>query len=229
MARISVAIPCYEMFGKGADILEVSFNKLVQQTFRDFEVIITDHSIDDKIESLCDSWKSVINIKYFRNENNRGSPTANTNMGIDKSDGYIIKLLCQDDYLYDHQSLHIISENFNKDTYWMATSYVHTTDRVNYFNKHVPNNTNDIVNNKLGTPSAFTIRNGLDMWFDESLVYFYDSDFYIRMTKKFGDPKIIDRITMINYIWEGQITNTIATSELRNKEIKYLKEKLNNA
>jgi len=227
MAKISVAIPCYEMGGRGVEILEVSFNKLVQQTFRDFETVITDHSVDNNIENLCNSWKNIINIKYIRNTEKRGSPTQNTNLSIKESSGEIIKLLCQDDYLYDAQSLKIIADNFTNDVNWLATSYVHTNDRQNFFNKHVPSVTEDVIsNNKLGTPSAFTIRKGIDVWFDENLVFFYDGDFYNRMIKKFGNPKIIDNITMINFLWEGQVTNTIATQELRQKELIYIKEKV---
>jgi len=226
MTKISVAIPCYEMGGKGAEILEFSFNKLIQQSFRDFETVITDHSQNDEIKNLYDSWKDIINVKYFRNEEHRGSPTQNTNMSIKKSEGKIIKILCQDDYLLDAQSLQIIADEFIDGVNWMATSYIHTNDRQNFFNKHVPTITEDIIgNNKLGTPSAYAIRNGVDIWFDENLVYYYDADFYKMMIKKFGNPKIVDKITMVNYIWGGQVTNTIATQDLRNRELQYLRGK----
>ena len=230
MSYLSIAIPCYEMNGRGEEILEVSFNKMIQQIYKDFEVIITDHSKNDEIEKLCDSWKSILNIKYFRNENKIGSPTANTNLSIAKSSGELIKLLCQDDYLYDQESLQIIVDNFKKDDQWLGTSYVHTRDRNNFFNKHVPKiSDNVILRNLLGTPSAFTIRNGLDVWFDENLIWAYDVDFYDRMIKKFNIPKIVDKVTMINYLWDGQVTNIIANQELRNRENKYVLEKMKNA
>jgi len=230
MAKISVAIPCYEMGGKGKEILEISFNKLVQQSFRDFEVVITDHSKDNEIEELCNSWKDVLNIKYVRNEIKRGSPTANTNLSLKESSGEIIKLLCQDDYLYDAQSLQIIANNFTSDVKWLGTSYVHTQNRQIFFNKHVPKVSNNIVlENLLGTPSAFTIRNGLNVWFDEKLVWAYDVDFYVQMIKYYGPPKIINDVTMINYLWAGQVTNTIANQNLRQKENNYVLGKMKNA
>lgn len=227
---ISVAIPCYEMKGRGAEALEVSFNKFIQQVFKDFEVVITDHSKDDNIENLCKLWSDVLRIVYFRNTNKIGSPTANTNCSIEKSNGKFIKLLCQDDYLFDELSLQIIANSCTEDVNWLATSYVHTNDRVNFFNKHIPKISQNIyLENFLGTPSAFTIRNGCDVWFDENLVWAYDVDFYGRMLKKFGIPKIVDQITMINYLWEGQVTNSIATQELRNRENEYILRKAMNA
>jgi glycosyltransferase involved in cell wall biosynthesis len=228
--QISVVIPCYEMGGMGSEILEYSFNKIVTQTFRDFETVITDHSKDNKIEKLCESWKDVINIKYFRNENKIGSPTANTNLSIEKSSGKIIKLLCQDDYFFNEQSIQIIVDHFTDDVNWMATSYVHTKDRINLFNKHVPKISDDIIlKNLLGTPSAFTIRNGLNVWFDENLIWAYDVDFYALMIKKYGFPKVIDSITMVNFLWKGQVTNTLANEDLRRKENEYVLRKFKNA
>jgi glycosyltransferase involved in cell wall biosynthesis len=226
---LSVAIPCYEMYGKGDSILEVSFNKLIQQTYKDFEVVITDHSKDNRIMELCQKWDKILDIRYFRNPYKIGSPTANTNMSIRKSKGQIIKLLCQDDYLYDEHSLDIIVKSFTSDCCWLATSYVHTNDRVVYFNKHVPRLSNDIrVNNLIGTPSTITVRNGAYLLFDESLVWLYDVDFYYRMIRKYGVPKIIDQITMINYLWEGQVTNTLANIELRQIENEYVMRKVEN-
>ena len=128
------------------------------------------------------------------------------------------------------ETLEIIVKNVSDNVKWLATSYMHTNDRVNYFNRHTPRISNNIYSiNLLGTPSAFTIQNGCDVWFDENLVWAYDSEFYGRMAKKFGIPKIVDEVTMVNYLWEGQITNMIADNELRRKEEEYVLRKVQNA
>ena len=73
----SIAIPTYGYGGKGSEFLEFSFNKLKNQTFKNFEVVISDHSIDDTIKDICDKWSSDLDINYTRNEEGRGviSPT----------------------------------------------------------------------------------------------------------------------------------------------------------
>ena len=65
---ISICTPTYEMNGKGAEYLEYSFNILYYQTFKDFEIIISDHSESDLIKDLCDKWSSVLTIHYFRKD-----------------------------------------------------------------------------------------------------------------------------------------------------------------
>ena len=65
--KLSVAIPCWSMNGKGASMLEHSFSILEQQSFKEFEVVVTDHSIDTDIEDLCSKWSSRLTINYIRN------------------------------------------------------------------------------------------------------------------------------------------------------------------
>jgi glycosyltransferase involved in cell wall biosynthesis len=228
MSRISVAIPCYEMGGEGANCLRHSFGILDKQTFKDFDVVITDHSTDNEVRKVCLDFENTLCIKYYRNSDRIGSPTVNTNLGIEKSGGEIIKFLCQDDFLYDENSLQIISDSFSDDDVWVATSYVHSNDRKKFYRKHTPAISDNVyLINLLGTPSAFAVRGVKCLLFDENLVWAYDVDFYGRMIKRYGNPKIIDDITMVNYLWGGQVTNTLANRELRKKENQYVLEKAN--
>jgi glycosyltransferase involved in cell wall biosynthesis len=52
----SVAIPTYGYDGKGSDFLNFSLSKLSSQTFKDFEVVISDHSSDDTIKEVFERW-----------------------------------------------------------------------------------------------------------------------------------------------------------------------------
>ena len=78
----SVVIPTYEMNGKGDEFLENNFIILKKQIFNDFNIIISDHSLNDNIKNICDKWKNELNIIYLKNENNRGSSSANLNNAI---------------------------------------------------------------------------------------------------------------------------------------------------
>lgn len=226
MKKISIAIPTYEMGGRGREALEFSFEKIATQSFKNFDVVISDHSKDNAIKDLCDQWQDKINIKYFRNENNRGSASKNTENAIRKSTGEFVKILCQDDWLYNKYSLEKIADVLNNKVVWLASSYVHSNDKINYFKRHYPTmNDNIFIVNTIGTPSCLTIKNLKDLpGFDENLTYCYDCEWYYRLLKAYGDPVILNEITMVNYLWDNSVTSKI-TPELINKENQYILEK----
>jgi cellulose synthase/poly-beta-1,6-N-acetylglucosamine synthase-like glycosyltransferase len=53
------------MSGKGHKYLEHNLNQIVSQNYKNFEVIISDQSQDNKIKILCKKYKEKINKKYF--------------------------------------------------------------------------------------------------------------------------------------------------------------------
>ena len=65
----SLVIPCYEAHGQGIKYLEKQFSILAIQTYIDFEIIISDNSKNDEIESFINKYKNIFNIKYFKNSN----------------------------------------------------------------------------------------------------------------------------------------------------------------
>ena len=91
MKFFSIAISTYEMQGKGMDFLNFSLSMLMKQTFKDFEVIISDNSKNDSIKILCEKWKDYINIKYFKNDINKlDNPSANINNAINFSPSFYL-------------------------------------------------------------------------------------------------------------------------------------------
>ena len=55
----TIGIPTYEMAGKGVLFLGELLDTINEQIFRDFEVIISDHSIDNEIEKFIKFDKHV--------------------------------------------------------------------------------------------------------------------------------------------------------------------------
>lgn len=226
--RVSICIPAYDYNGKGAEVLDFSLSQLSKQTFHGFNVVISDDSDGDNIKNVRTKWNRSLDIRYFVNSYAKGA-ASNTNHAIDKAPSSIIKLLCQDDYLYDSSSLKIIVDHFTDDTKWLFTTYTHTKDRENYYRFYRPSmNQNIELVNTLGTPSGLTFRKMIDTpRFDEKLAYHYDCDFYKRMYQRYGLPKIIDPLTMVNYIWDGSITSSL-TEEQYSKEVEYIRSKYMN-
>jgi len=226
--EISIVIPTYEMLGRGVEMLSFSFKKIKEQSYRDFEVIISDHSLNNDILNLC-TKENDIDIKYFRNKNKRGSPSANVNNGIVNSSGKIIKILCQDDYLYDKLSLQKTVESFDYSAGWLVTANLHTRDRKSFFYLHIPKYTNGIETfNTIGTHSCLTMLNNNSILFDENLIWFMDCEYFYRLHEKYGLPKVIREPTVVVTLWEGQVTNTLVTEEVVKRERNYILNKINN-
>ena len=70
------------------------------QTFTDFELIISDDSVDDEVEKLVSTW-SDRRLQYFRNPQ-LGAPGSNRDFLISRARGEYIKFLFDDDFLYPH-------------------------------------------------------------------------------------------------------------------------------
>lgn len=224
---ISVCIPTYDMYGKGRTFLKHSLDILTRQTFKNFEVVITDNSDSDVIANLCNEYKNKLDIKYYKNPFNCGM-TANTNKVIKKATGKLIKILFQDDFLYDNKSLEIIANNFDleKDS-WLVTACEHSRDGVTFFRPFYPKYNRKIYlgKNTISSPSVLTIKNDQPLLFDEKLKWLMDCDYYKRCYDKFGPPKIVNKIAAVNRIGSHQISVTEANDSLKKIEYNYMKNK----
>jgi len=211
----SIAIPAYGYNGKGSEFLNQSFNILLKQSFKNFEVVVSDHSIDNTIKDLCENWNKHLNIKYFRNEEGRGIISPNLNNALKNCSGKWIKILFQDDLLFDSNTLKNIKDFIDSDSdmKWMASSFWHTNDGVNIYRRIKPSWPDKPIwegHNSIGCPSAITIKNEDILYFDNSLNWLMDCDYYYRMFLKYGLPKILDIDTMVNRVVEDRLTNTIS-------------------
>lgn len=221
----SIAIPTWGINGKGVEYLEHSFNIIAQQSFTNFEVVVSDHSEDYEIESLCNSWKSLMQIRYFRNEIGRGKIAPNINNAIKQCNGLFIKMLFQDDFLYDTDSLQIIYDSIleNEDRHWFITACVHTDDCVTMYDKMIPRYHDRIYVgiNTISCPTVLTVRNRKDLpLFDESLNWLVDVEYYKRLYDSYGYPVVIDNVCAVNRNAEVRTTNMITEKQKQEETIR---------
>ena len=225
----SIAIPTYEMHGKGEEFLEFSFDILFNQTFKNFEVVVSDHSSDDVIRNLCDRWSNKLDIKYHKNTYKVGGSSPNINNAIQKSNGEWIKLLWQDDFLFGDDSLEKLKNHIdsNPQINWIATACEHSNDGKKMYRNFYPrwNEQMHLGINTISSPSVITIKNSPDkMYFDEDLIWLMDVDYYKRMFTLHGEPSYLYRINVVNRTWESQLSNTIS-DERKNSEISKMRQK----
>ncbi len=68
--RVSVGVPVYN----GESFLQEALDSLLSQTFRDFELIISDNASTDRTEEICRAYASRDSrIRYYRADVNRGA------------------------------------------------------------------------------------------------------------------------------------------------------------
>ena len=170
------------------------------QTFKDYEIIIT---------------KS-------------GKMAENTNAGIKKATGEIIKILYMDDYLAHPDSLKNIADNFKGG--WLATGCVHDLGDGVFRHPHMARYEGVLpgpkILNTIGSPSVVAIENKDPLLFDESMTWVLDIDYYQRLFKRYGEPTILDSYDVVLGCGDHQVTN-ILSKEDKESEEQYFINKLN--
>jgi len=219
----SIAIPTWSINGKGTEYLEHSFNIIAQQSFTDFEVVVSDHSEDDDIKNLCEAWNSQMPIFWQRNHYGRGKIAPNMNNAIRSCHGLYIKMLFQDDFLYDTDSLQIIynaiEEKPSKN--WFITACVHTNDCITLYDRMTPYYHDRIYAgvNTISCPTVLTVKNDDELpIFNETLNWLVDVEYYKRLYDKYGDPVVIDIVCAVNRNSEVRTTNMM-TEKQKQEEI----------
>ncbi|WP_232518816.1 glycosyltransferase family 2 protein [Mycobacterium intracellulare] len=96
--RISIGIPVYN----GDASLEQALKSICSQSFRDYEVIISDNASTDNTAQICQEMAAINpRIKYFRQEKNIGA-AANFKFVLDKAVGEYFHWLAADDTRSDN-------------------------------------------------------------------------------------------------------------------------------
>ena len=208
--RITVAIPTHSM-QDASFFFQRCLDSLWNQTYQNFDIVVTDNSEDDLIEKICEWYKT--GITYYRNPIKGMAP--NTNEAIKRSHGNLIKILYMDDYLYRENVLEEISKKFKGG--WLISG----AD-----NNPSPEWTRDITtgNNRLGSPSALTIENNEPLLFDETLTWLLDCDLYARLHGRYGKPTVMSGRSIGIGLGPHQMTHLIS-DEIKLSEHSYLEQK----
>lgn len=160
-----------------------------------------------------------------------GKMAQNTNAGMKKAKGELIKILYLDDYLAHPDSLKVIAETIRPTDMWFATGCTHQrTNDVDYYedphSPHYPHYTEDVHlgNNQIGSPSVVTLRNEGRLLFDENLSFFLDCDLYKRYHEQYGAPRLSRDLNVVIGIGEHQTSTTMSDQE-KLEEFNYMRNK----
>ena len=96
---VSICIPAYNQ----PDKLIYLLDSIRIQTFKNFEVIVSDDSSDNSVQQLCEQY-SDLKIQYYKNTPSKGTP-QNWTYSISKAEGEWVKIMHHDDYFADRHAL----------------------------------------------------------------------------------------------------------------------------
>ena len=188
--KVSICIPAYNQ----TVYLRKTLNSILEQDFRDYEIVITDDTPNNSIKELIDEFDFQGRLKYFKNPTTLGTP-ENWNESIRKAEGEYIKILHHDDFLTYNYSLRefVRMLDENPDTDFAFSSSLNIDKDFRLINQHSPTGKQlDLIKRSpdylffsaiVGAPSATIFRTNKAIFFDKSIKWLVDLDFYIRLLK----------------------------------------------
>ena len=188
--HVSICVPAYQQVAP----LIRTLKSIFEQTFDDFEVVITDDSSSAVVEKAIEPWRTDPRLKYFRNSERLGSP-GNWNRAMELSRGQLIKFLHHDDWFANGESLQEyvnLVDRSPKAMFAFSGAYARDESGVLLFThaadeqqilrlKADPRCLFD--GNFIGAPSATIFRRMAGLTFDENLTWLVDIAAYIQILR----------------------------------------------
>lgn len=192
-------------------------DSVVIQTFKDFEVVISDDSNDESVQELIKKYGNKFPIVYHKNDPAMGTP-ENWNEAIRKARGKWIKLMHDDDWFANKNSLYTFYNvtiahpgcAFFFSAYNNVDESTKTSERVTpgivgkYLLKSSPLHL--FKKQYIGNPSCTLVKRELDVWYDNRLKWVVDFEYYIRCLKKAKSFFYIDEVLINVGLNDEQVT-----------------------
>jgi glycosyltransferase involved in cell wall biosynthesis len=208
---VSICIPAYER----PVYLKRLLDSIAKQTFKDFEVVITDDSSSDAVEELLFESNYKFELSYQRNRHPLGTP-QNWMEGIKLASGQWIKIMHDDDWLTDRYSLENFAAHIDEGADVLFSGYLSFDEKNSQsLNKTISQNTFQLVrkdpyrlfaNNVIGPPSVVLFRKSMQELYDPKLKWLVDLEGYIRMIRRYTSRYIALPLVTMSYN-ETQVTN----------------------
>ena len=227
--KISICIPTTELTYSNGEImgpymLNHLLNSISQQTYTNYEIIISDQSKTDVIEKECKNWTNL-NIKYYKNNSGYGSAAKKLNFAISKSNGEYIKPIFQDDYFFSPNTLQYIVDNLGNKTWGFVGTWHCDENNTNDLNRPMSPKWEDSINilsgiNTVSGPSVMFFKND-NNFFDEDLCWLNDVEFYYRLYLKYGLPLLLPRQEIVQRLRSEGVSNTLSF-DIKSEEGSYV-------
>jgi glycosyltransferase involved in cell wall biosynthesis len=214
---VSICVPCY----KNIALLTKCLSSVLEQTFTDYELIISDDTPDTSIENFLKLFLNDKVYTYHRNAQALGSP-ENWNKAISLANGIYIKVLHHDDYFSSKHSLQKFIDIALQNT---TASFLFCDCKVE-LEKTEANYEHNITNTQLkrlqqqpeflffrnciGAPSSTFYKREVLLNYNKSYKWLVDVEFYIRFLKQAPNFCVIREALITTFSGaKGQITGQV--------------------
>jgi glycosyltransferase involved in cell wall biosynthesis len=208
---ISICIPAY----KRIDYLKRLLDSISQQSFQNYEVIITDDTPDRSVRTYIESQSFSFELKYIQNLQSKGTP-QNWMEGIQYASGEWIKIMHDDDWLTNKDSMREFVSAICPEADCIFSGYVAAYEEQNRkVDKTISNSEFQKVkkdpyrlfaSNVIGPPSVVLFRKNMHERYDPNLKWLVDLEAYIRMLKNYNCFYISRPLITMSYN-QTQVTN----------------------
>ena len=225
LPAISVCIPTYN----GAKYIAQTIESILNQTFTDFEIIVSDDGSSDKTLEIVGSFNDPRIVRIDRLL--KVGAEANWNNAVATASASLVKLVCQDDLLYP-QCLEVEVQTMNKSENQEVSFCFHLRDfvtpnsrkliarRVGYSNLQKYSKTEILTKvvrsggNPIGEPMAVTMRKlSLNSAGKFRGDYVIDLDMWSKLSDQ-GSALFIEQ-----HLSAFRISNTSWTSNLKKSQL----------
>ncbi|AIY84469.1 glycosyltransferase family 2 protein [Clostridium baratii] len=125
--KISIIVPVYN----AERTVERCIKSLINQTYKDLEILLIDDGSKDKSLEICNKYKEIDNrINVISKKNSGVSSTRN--LGIKKSTGKYIQFVDSDDYIDNTMCERLISKIENSKCDFLICGYKNVDDMGNF-------------------------------------------------------------------------------------------------
>lgn len=238
MPKVSICVPTYQ----NQKEVERLIDSVREQTFQDFEIIITDDSKDHKIEEyiarLQEQKDSVAaKLRYYHNEKPLGH-IYNWNEALSHAKGEFIKIMFSDDWFTSSDSLEkmVLVLEQTREAGMVFCGSMQVSEKHSYSRKpeagYVEKLQKDyrylFISNQIGAPSDVLYRRDLQVQFDEKSNWASDVFLYMEILRK--NPKFVcleEPLISIG-IHDHQYTESFSENDSRIfRDYQYMFEKYN--
>ncbi len=220
--KISISIATYEAKGNGLQFIKKNIESFLNQTYKNLELVISDHSVGNEIEEYVNSL-AIPNIVYIRNEKDRGSQVENINNAILHCSGDFIKIMNHDDYMESSDTIESGVVELNNGAKWVIYSSKHIKYKTGEIRRFVMpkiesgeecNFLNGL--NHFGCPSVGLIPKGILL--DVNVKYFGDCELWFRLIDSLGYPNFVEGYKIVIGLGDHSLTHKF--SAVQSKMIK---------